>query len=341
MRFIVTGGLGYIGAHTVIQLYKAGHTVIIIDDCRNSEEYTLQSLEQIIGISPTFYKIDITNKKKLFKNLGDCIADYIIHFAALKNVGESVKIPLKYYNNNILSLLNMLELAKHINCHNFIFSSSCTVYGHNAAKPLTEDVPAKASNRLYKTIRTGSSPYGTTKIICEQILHDISAADSFWNITILRYFNPVGNHQSHLIGDNFKTPKGTMNLFTSILNKIYNNKSVDVFGNTYPTHDGTCIRDYIHVLDVADAHIAAAKYSKKGLEVFNIGTGQGYSVLEIINKFNEYGIKVNYNIIEARKGDIAEVWADCTKAKNILKWEPKYSLDNMVQDTISYFLYQK
>jgi UDP-glucose 4-epimerase len=236
----------------------------------------------------------------------------------------------------------MLELAKILNCPNFIFSSSATVYPHTAVQPLTEDVRAEASKRSYETIVTGQSPYGTSKLMCEQILHDIATADPFWNFTVLRYFNPVGNHHSRLIGDDFVTTKKSMNLFTAILNNKVHNKTVKIFGDTYKTRDGTCVRDYIHVIDIANAHIKAAEYSngKTGLEVFNLGTGQGYSVLEIVNKFNECGLKVEYEIVPPRKGDVAEVYADCRKAKNILKWQPEYSLDNMVQDTVEYFLYQ-
>jgi UDP-glucose 4-epimerase len=344
MHFIVTGGLGYIGAHTIIQLYKAGHTAVILDDCRNSEEKTAALLNQIVGVNVPFYKVDLTNKEQLF----NCLLgkqkrtnlNCIIHFAALKNVGESVVQPFDYYHNNIIGLLNMLAVAKELNCPNFIFSSSCTVYPQNVPKPLTEKTRAAASNEVYETIVTGSSPYGTTKIMCEQILHDIAAADPFWKITVLRYFNPVGNHSSHLIGDNFVDKKKSMNLFTAILNKSLHREPVEIFGQDYATKDGTCIRDYIHVIDVADAHILAAEKAKQGLEVFNIGTGLGYSVLEIVNKFNECGLDVYYTMVNARKGDIAEVWADCTKAKNILKWEPKYSLDDMVQSTIDYYNYQ-
>lgn len=340
MRFIVTGGLGYIGAHTVIQLYKAGHSAIILDDCRNSNIETLHKLETIVQKPIPFLHIDITNKTVLLETKLPK-TDFIIHFAALKNVGDSVEQPFDYYQNNLTGLLNMLALAKELNCPNFIFSSSCTVYPHDAVRPLTEKVKAAASNQQYDTVVTGSSPYGTTKLMCEQILHDIAAADPFWNITILRYFNPVGNHESHLIGDDFIKVKKGMNLFTAILNKAANKESVKIFGNQYPTVDGTCIRDYIHVLDVADAHIAAAESKNKtGLDIFNIGTGQGYSVLQIINKFNHCGLEIQFDIVGARKGDIAEVWADCTKAKNILNWEPKYSLDNMVQDTILYYKYQ-
>lgn len=341
MRFIVTGGLGYIGAHTVIQLYEAGHTAVILDDCRNSSIETLHNLERIVQQPIPFLNIDITNKTALLEtNLPK--TDFIIHFAALKNVGESTEKPFDYYQNNLIGLLNMLAFAKEINCPNFIFSSSCTVYPHDAPRPLTEEVKAAASNNMFQTIVTGSSPYGTTKLMCEQILHDISLADDFWNIIILRYFNPVGNHKSHLIGDNFKITKKSMNLFTAALNRYFHRDRLEVFGSYHPTKDGTCVRDYIHVIDVADAHIQAAEVSKskKGLEVFNIGTGQGYSVLEIINKFNEYGLKLEYYMGSARKGDIAEVWADCSKAKNILKWEPKYSLDDMVQSTVLYYNYQ-
>jgi UDP-glucose 4-epimerase len=170
----------------------------------------------------------------------------------------------------------------------------------------------------------------------------MAAADQFWNFTLLRYFNPVGNHNSHLIGDDFTVTKKSMNLFTAIMNSKVHKRTIKIFGNSYPTRDGTCIRDYIHVIDIANAHIksAAAQNGKRGLEVFNLGTGQGYSVLEIVNKFNELGLKIEYEIVEARKGDVAEVYADCSKAKNILKWHPEYSLDNMVQDTVRYFLYQ-
>jgi UDP-glucose 4-epimerase len=341
MRFIVTGGLGYIGAHTVIQLYKAGHSAIILDDCRNSDIETLRKLETIVQQAIPFLKIDITDKKALLETKLPK-TDFIIHFAALKNVGESVEQPFEYYQNNITGLLNMLALAKEIDCPNFIFSSSCTVYPHDAPRPLTEEVRAEASNRMFQTIVTGMSPYGTSKLVCEQILQDMSYADGFWNFTVLRYFNPVGNHESHIIGDNFIDNKKGMNLFTAILNKTVNKDRVEVFGSYHLTKDGTCVRDYIHVLDVADAHIRAAEISKwkKGLDVFNIGTGQGYSVLEIMNKFEEHGLKVDYYMGCARKGDVAEVWADCTKAKNILKWEPKYSLDDMVQSTVSYYNYQ-
>lgn len=339
MRFIVTGGLGYIGAHTVIQLYQAGHTAIILDDCRNASIETLHKLETIVQQPIPFLQIDITNKTALLETKLPKV-DFIIHFAALKNVGESTEIPFEYYQNNLTGLLNMLALAKENNCPNFIFSSSCTVYPHNAPRPLTEEIKAAPSNQEYETIITGMSPYGTTKLMCEQILHDISKSDHFWNITILRYFNPVGNHHSYLIGDNFTQTKKSMNLFTAILNRSFNKEPVMIFGNSYDTKDGTCVRDYIHVLDVADAHIAAAENLRKGLEVFNIGTGQGYTVLEIIQKFNEWGLKLDYEIGEARNGDVSEVWADCTKAKNILKWHPKYSLDDMVQSTVLYFLNQ-
>ncbi len=341
MRFIVTGGLGYIGAHTVIQLYQAGHTAIILDDCRNSDIETLGKLETIVQQAIPFLKIDITNKSALLETKLPK-TDFIIHFAALKNVGESVEQPFEYYQNNITGLLNMLALAKELDCPNFIFSSSCTVYPHDAPKPLTEEVKAAASNKMFQTIVTGMSPYGTTKLMCEQILHDMSYADGFWNFTILRYFNPVGNHDSHLIGDNFMMKSKSMNLFTAILNRVVNKDSLEVFGSYHPTKDGTCVRDYIHVLDVADAHIRAAEISKfkKGLDVFNIGTGQGYSVFEIINKFEEYDLKVEYFLGCARKGDVAEIWADCTKAKNILKWEPKYSLEDMVESTVAYYKHQ-
>lgn len=341
MRFIVTGGLGYIGAHTVIQLYKAGHTAVILDDCRNSNIETLRKLETIIEQPIPFLNIDITNRAALFENKLPKI-DYIIHFAALKNVGESNEIPLEYYHNNISGLLNMLALAKEINCPNFIFSSSCTVYPHTTVYPVTENVRAAASSDRYSTVITGQSPYGTSKLMCEQILHDIAKSDQFWNIIILRYFNPVGNHKSGLLGDSINIIKKNMNLFTAIINNKKIGNPVKIFGNDFPTRDGTAIRDYIHVMDVADAHIRAAEWKnpKKGLEVFNIGTGYGYSVLEIINKFNQYRFGVKYEISTRRDGDLAEVYADSTKANNILGWYPKYSLDEMVESSIIYYNHQ-
>jgi len=340
MHFLVTGGLGYIGAHTVIQLYEEGHTVEIIDNCENSDIKTIGKLCKITNCDIIFHKVDIRDFKKLLVLVYNSKPDSIIHFADLKNVGESMAYPFEYYENNLIGLLNILRVAKELNCPNFIFSSSCTVYPHNAQRPLTEHIKAAASNQVYDTIVTGSSPYGTSKLMCEQILHDMVRADPFWNITILRYFNPVGNHKSHLIGDDFLIENKSMNLFTAILNKQLYKKPVEIFGDKYPTHDGTAVRDYIHVLDVATAHIKAAQYLKKGLEVFNIGTGKGYSVLEIINKFNNCGFKIEYKIVEERKGDVAEVYADCTKTKNILKWEPKYLLEDMVQDSVQYFLYK-
>lgn len=337
MRFLITGGLGYIGAHTVLLLCEAGHDVQIIDDCRNSQEETHQVLQALTKKEIMFVKMDITNKLCLESLVIDK-PDFIIHFAALKNVGESVEKPLEYYENNIVGLFNILHLGKRLNCPNFIFSSSCTVYPNDAPRPLTEDIRAEASNRAYKTITTGHSPYGTSKLIAEQILHDLSKSDDFWNIVILRYFNPVGNHQSGLLGDSLEL-KASMNLFTAILNNKKANKPIQIYGSDYPTRDGTAVRDYIHVLDLAEAHICSAKWAenKRGLEVFNIGTGQGHSVLEIVNTFNMNGFDIHYEIVGRRAGDIAEVYADAVKATRILGWKPVYSLDDMVKHSINYF----
>ena len=337
MRFLITGGLGYIGAHTALLLCEAGHSVQIIDDCRNSQEETNEMLQTLTKKEIQFFKLDITNTVCLQSLVIDK-PDFIIHFAALKNVGESVQQPFAYYKNNLVGLFNILDLAKRLNCPNFIFSSSCTVYPHDAPRPLTEEIRAEASNKAYTTITTGHSPYGTSKLMAEQILHDLSKADDFWNIVILRYFNPVGNHPSGLIGDSLEL-KASMNLFTAILNNKKANKPTQIFGSDYPTRDGTAVRDYIHVLDLADAHICAAKWAehKRSLEVFNIGTGQGYSVLEIVNKFIEKGFDVRYDIVGRRAGDIAEVFADSVKAKTVLGWEPKYTLDDMVLHSINYY----
>jgi UDP-glucose 4-epimerase len=341
MRFFVTGGLGYIGAHTVLELYEAGHEVVIIDDCRNSELKTLSNLRLLTGKNIPFYNINLSDTHSLPTSqiYQEKKPDCIIHFAALKSVGESTQIPLEYYHNNLNSLMVLLQYAKSIGCPNFIFSSSCTVYPHTQKSPFTEQVPASASSDRYGSIITGQSPYGTSKLMCEQILHDLAKSDPFWNIIILRYFNPVGNHPSGRLGDSLEL-KASMNLFTAILNNKKANKAVKIFGSDYPTRDGTAIRDYIHVMDLADAHITAAEWSKdrNGLEVFNIGTGQGQSVLEIVNKFNENGFEIKYEIVERREGDITEIYADCSKAKNILKWQSKYSLDDMVKDSINYFI---
>ena len=320
MRFIVTGGLGYIGAHTVIQLYKAGHTAIILDDCRNSNIETLDKLETIIKQSIPFLNIDITNKTKLLETKLPK-TDYIIHFAALKNVGDSVENPFDYYQNNLTGLLNMLALAKELNCTNFIFSSSCTVYGQAEKMPITEDA----------SIQTAMSPYGNTKQIGEEIITDTAKVTNI-NSILLRYFNPIGSHSSAEIGE---LPLGVpQNLVPFITQTAYGlREKLSVFGSDYPTPDGTAVRDYIHVVDLAKAHVIALqrlinKQNLAKVETFNLGTGTGSSVLEVINAFEKVsGQKLNYQIVGRREGDITSAYANTDKANTVLGWKSQLSLE--------------
>lgn len=351
MYIIVTGGIGYIGSHTVYELYKSGYEPIIIDNLINSSLKSKENLKKLIksdfGKDILYYDIDLCNEAQLLelaKRYANKI-EGIIHFAALKNVGESNLHPFKFYNNNLKSLLNILQFAKEVNCPNFIFSSSATVYPHSSPNPIQETseenkAVASASNSTkHNTIITGPSPYGTTKIMAEQILHDLAKADSFWNIIILRYFNPAGYHKSGLLGEEIINYTIQQNLFPTILiNKKYN-KSLTIFGDDYNTPDGTAIRDYIHIEDLAYAHIKALEYSQKNkkLEVFNIGVGKGYSVKEIIQGFIHKGFSIQYTVVGRREGDAEEVYADSTKAINILEWKPMFTLDHMIKSTIDYY----
>lgn len=323
-KILVTGGLGYIGSHTVVELVSAGHEPIIVDDLSNSNIKILDQLSKIIGFKPPFYQFDICDEQKLKDfTAAEPAIDGIIHFAAFKAVGESVHNPLKYYRNNIYSLVNLLDAYKGKPV-NFVFSSSCTVYGQPDELPVTESAPVKPAQ----------SPYGNTKQIAEEILKDAITAGNAHKVIALRYFNPVGAHETALIGE---LPNGVpQNLVPFITQTaIGKREKITVFGNDYNTKDGSCVRDYIHVVDLAKAHVAALKLMAnndfKGYDVFNIGTGNGNTVLEIIAAFeNTTGVKLNYQIGPRRDGDVEKVWGDVTKSTQILNWTAEFGIDIMM-----------
>ncbi len=323
MKILVTGGLGFIGSHVVVELQQEGFEVVIIDNLSNSSEDVLQGITAVTGKQPIFEKLDLREKPTVvdfFKKHQDIIG--VIHFAASKAVGESVELPLLYYENNLSTLIYILqELQKKNNSH-FIFSSSCTVYGQADSMPITESAP----------IKPAESPYGNTKQIGEEIILDTCKVSSNINAIALRYFNPIGAHESAKIGE---LPIGTpQNLVPFITQTgIGKREQLSVFGDDYPTEDGTCIRDYIHVVDLAKAHVAALKRlieakNKSNFEVFNVGTGKGSSVLEVIKAFEKVsGQKLNYRIVGRRSGDIISAYADTTKANTVLGWKAESSLE--------------
>ena len=322
-KILVTGGAGFIGSHTIIELVNAGHEVVIIDNLVNSNEKSIQEVEKIIGKSITFYHEDIRNKSKLLEIFLKEKPTGVIHFAALKAVGESVQIPLTYYENNISGTLTLLQVMKEVQCKNIIFSSSATVYGDPHTVPILEDFPLSVTN-----------PYGRTKLMTEEILQDIYKANSTWNIVLLRYFNPIGAHESGNIGEN---PNGIPNNLLPYVTQVAVGKleSVNVFGNDYPTPDGTGVRDYIHVVDLAKGHVAALQKisSGSGLNIYNLGTGRGYSVLEIIQNMEKVvGKPIPYKIIDRRPGDIATCYADPSKAREELGWSAQFDIHRMCQD---------
>ncbi len=342
MTILVTGGLGYIGSHTVVTLCEKGYDVAILDNFCNSDIQRLHTLRSITGCSLPFYDVDIAIYDALHAIIDGCLPpfDHIIHFAALKDVGESNDRPFDYYQTNVGGLLNIVRFAETIGCKNLIFSSSCTVYSDVCELPYREDGMAGAGNVRYNTIISGNHPYGTSKIMGEQILHDLCAADPTWNVVILRYFNPVGSHASGLIGDPFDTTRKHMNLFPAILRAKATGVPIKIFGDTYPTPDGTAVRDYIHVCDVAAAHVDASEWSSEkggGISCFNIGLGKGVSVKEIVQEFEAQGFSVATEIVERRKGDAAMAYANTEAASRQLGWAPRFSLQDMVRDTILYF----
>lgn len=323
---LVTGGTGYIGSHTVVELIESGFEVVIVDNLCNSRIEVLDGIEEITGVRPYFEKFDLCDKEKvfeLFKKYKDIKA--IIHFAALKAVGESVMMPLEYYHNNIESLLNLLFAMRDFKVPYFVFSSSCTVYGEPDSLPVTENAPIKKAN----------SPYGNTKQISEEIIQDTIKVYPHINAISLRYFNPIGAHPSAKIGE---LPIGEpLNLVPYVTQTAYGiREELKVFGNDYNTPDGTGVRDYIYVVDLAKAHVVALqrmlnKQNKSNWEVFNLGTGRGYSVLEIINTFEKVtGVKVKYRIVGRRPGDVAMIYADTTKANQELGWKADTPLEDIL-----------
>jgi len=326
MQVLVTGGLGFIGSHTVVSLVEAGYEPIIVDSLSNSEFFILDRIQEILGRNVKFYKTDCVNYAELETVFKENKLQGIIHFAAHKAVGESFTQALSYYENNLLSLINILKLMKAYKVENLVFSSSCTVYGQAEKLPVNEQAP----------IIPALSPYANTKKIGEEIIKDAVAAQKDIKAVALRYFNPIGSHQSGLIGE---LPKGVPNNLVPFITQTAMGirKQLQVYGNDYPTPDGTCIRDFIHVCDLADAHVKALEYLKNeanGLMDFvNVGTGRGVSVLEIIKTFEEVSeVKLNYVIAPRREGDITEIYADATKSKQVLKWEAKRTLRQALLD---------
>ncbi len=319
-KILVTGGLGYIGSHTVVALHESGYSVLIVDDLSNSERDVLKGLDQILGFTPEFMELDLRDKSAVKNLFNEHSFDGVIHFAASKAVGESVENPLLYYENNINGLVYVLQNCVAHGVHNFIFSSSCTVYGEPDHLPIDESAP----------IKRALSPYGNTKQIAEEILHDLCKVSGLRTI-LLRYFNPIGAHDSALIGE---LPKGVpQNLVPFITQTAAGlRQELSVFGDDYPTPDGSCIRDYIHVMDLAEAHVVALdrlvnSAQQEPLEVFNLGTGQGNSVLEVIQTFEKAtGVKLPYKIVGRRAGDVIAVYADTTKATQVLGWSTQRDL---------------
>ena len=322
---LVTGGLGYIGSHTVVELLDNNYDVVIIDNLSNSKIETLDKLKKITGKDIKYYQDDVCDKDALRKIFKENKIDGVIHFAGYKAVGESVEKPLKYYRNNIDSTLSLLEVMEENNCLNIIFSSSATVYGKPASLPIYEDFPLSTTN-----------PYGTTKLFIEYILKDLYTSNNKWNITILRYFNPIGAHKSGLIGEDPKDiPNNLMPYIVKVANKEL--EILSIFGNDYDTVDGTGVRDYIHVVDLARGHVLALNNKKTGVKVYNLGTGKGTSVLELVNAFERVNnIKVNKKIAPRRPGDIDACFASCDKAFKELGFKAEKDIDEMCRDAYNF-----
>ncbi len=320
-KIFVTGGAGYIGSHTCVELLNAGYDVVVYDNLSNASLEAIRRVEKITGQPVKFVKGDIRDAEALEQAMQGC--DAVIHFAGLKAVGESVEKPLEYYDNNVCGTVNLLEVMQKLNIKTIVFSSSATVYGDPDFLPLTEDHPLRATN-----------PYGRTKLMIEEILRDLFVSDPTWRISILRYFNPVGAHESGLIGED---PQGIPNNLMPFVSQVAVGRRdhLNVFGGDYSTHDGTGVRDYIHVVDLAKGHLAALKsLNKPQCEAVNLGTGNGYSVLDVIKAFEKAsGEKVPYKIVDRRPGDVAACYADPSKAKETLGWEAKYDIDKMCEDT--------
>ena len=324
MNVLVTGGAGYIGSHTCLELLNSDYSVTVIDNFSNSRYESLKRIQELTGKKLDFHQVDLLDKAELFKVFEENGFDAVIHFAALKAVGESVEIPLRYYQNNVIGTLNLLEIMEGVGLKNFVFSSSATVYGDPQKSPITEGFPLKATN-----------PYGRTKLMMEDILRDVGAAQGNMNIIILRYFNPIGAHESGRIGED---PKGIPNNLFPYISQVAVGrlKELSVFGGDYPTRDGTGVRDYIHVVDLAVGHLKALNQldSNPGVVAYNLGTGRGYSVLEAIEGFSKAsGLKIPFKITHRRPGDAAECYADASKANKELGWKTERGLEEMCLDT--------
>ena len=325
MKILVTGGMGYIGSHTCVELLEQGMDVVIVDNLSNSNPEVLNRIEAVTGKRPLFYQLDVCDGAALSRVFEDHAIDCVIHFAGMKAVGESVSIPERYYSNNLGSTLTLCRVMAFHNVKKIIFSSSATVYSGDNEMPLRE------------TSKTGNctNPYGWTKYMGEQILRDIAFADKEWSVVLLRYFNPIGAHESGLMGED---PKGIPNNLFPYISQVAvgRREHLNVFGNDYGTHDGTGVRDYIHVVDLAKGHVAAIDYTfaHTGTEVFNLGTGTGYSVLDMVNAFEKVnGVPVPYKITARRPGDLAVCYADPAKSREQLNWTAEKTLEDMCRDT--------
>ncbi|SEM66150.1 UDP-galactose 4-epimerase [Mesobacillus persicus] len=323
MAILVTGGAGYIGSHTSVELLNNGEEILIVDNFSNSKPEVLNRIKEITGRDFRFYEVDLLDKQALQRVFTENKVEAVIHFAGLKAVGESVSIPLRYYHNNITSTLNLCEVMDHYGVKNLVFSSSATVYGMPERMPITEDMPLSATN-----------PYGRSKLMIEEILQDLSVSDNNWSIALLRYFNPIGAHESGRIGeDPSGTPNNLMPYVTQVaIGKL---KELKVFGSDYPTVDGTGVRDYIHVVDLAKGHLKALEkvIKSNGIEAYNLGTGNGYSVLEIVSALEKVSDKsIPYKLVDRRPGDIAVCFADPSKAMKELDWVAVKQIEDMCKD---------
>lgn len=323
MSILVTGGAGFIGSHTCVELLEIGEDLVIVDNFSNSSPKTLERIKEITGKDFKFYEVDLLDRENLEKVFEENDIESVIHFAGLKAVGESVQKPIEYYHNNITGTLILLDVMKKHNCKKIVFSSSATVYGSPKTVPIREDFDLSTTN-----------PYGSTKLMIEQILGDVYKADNEFSIVILRYFNPIGAHKSGLIGEQPNgIPNNLMPYITQVACGI--RECLSVFGNDYNTHDGTGVRDYIHVVDLSLGHLKALEKARKekGVHIYNLGTGKGYSVLDIVNAFEKANnVKVNYKIVDRRPGDIAICYADPTKAREELGWEATKDIEQMCKD---------
>lgn len=325
MNILVTGGLGYIGSHTIVELSEKENNIIIVDNLSNSKKEVIDNLNYLTNKKMKLYIADVTDVIQMEKIFRNHQIDTVIHFAGLKSVGESVKNPLKYYKTNIIGTLVLSELSLKYKVKKFVFSSSATVYG-NQKPPFTEEM----------LIGKSMNPYGETKSISEKILIDIAKNNKNFYVTILRYFNPVGAHHSSMLGED---PKGIPNNLMPYISRVANKKikKLKVFGGDYNTHDGTGVRDYIHVIDLAKGHVSALNQTKENLRIYNLGTGKGYSVLEIVNAYRKFNnVEIPYEVVSRREGDIDIVYSDCSKAKKELKWKAHLGLKDMVVDSWNY-----